>query len=817
MKKVFFLLIFLFTYGSIFCQYKVKFVVAHQSIIQKDSIFISGNMNGWIEVPDVKYLLRNEGLNKRTIILDLEKGEYEFKFHRGSFDKGESNSIGLPAKNRKVQINRDTIINLTIYDWIDLQPFRPLLFLNASLIEENKGVSISDLNIWHFRKGSNPQWSSKELDISAWENFKPIDIDATIADKTGRREAWFRTNIKVDSTLANKALHFRFAFFGAGEIYIDGKLVQTYGKTGTDKKSYIEYSPSHKLPVDITLDTSKSHVLAIHIVDYVNPFLKKKHYKSWRFQLWDEQTKTDFAKHMAEEPLFNTIWLVVGLLFCLLFWTLSLQNRDERNLKLIAWTSTSLWIISICGWMPHNPNASLFLEIVTGDYLSVIFDKVFFISGILLVVNLFKRKVNLFLKIVFALLVLTGIVDLFDSNTTRLAICFLVVFLIICYYVFSSWKTLKGAQWFIVFGMLLTYILMLVFVGIVIVDDSLISNTLIGLFFTGIFLSLPISLLFYIALRFKEFVHEVQLNANKVIQLSEEKEQQAIQQQKYLEEEVARQTIEIRSSLETLKATQAQLIQSEKMASLGELTAGIAHEIQNPLNFVNNFSEVNLELLTEMNDAIDKGDFKEVKSLGQTVHSNAEKIIQHGKRADTIVKGMLQHSRSGSVKKEPTDINQLCDEYLRLAYHGLRAKDKSFNATLKTEFDETIGLVNILPQDIGRVVLNLITNAFYAVAQKSKQGVAGYEPLVKVSTKNFISQLEIAVSDNGNGIAKEIADKIFQPFFTTKPTGEGTGLGLSLSYDIIKAHGGELKVETAIAEREGTTFIITLPVSNQIS
>ena len=274
-------------------------------------------------------------------------------------------------------------------------------------------------------------------------------------------------------------------------------------------------------------------------------------------------------------------------------------------------------------------------------------------------------------------------------------------------------------------------------------------------------------------------------------------------------EEIGIQKVKVEQTLGELKSTQSQLIQSEKMASLGELTAGIAHEIQNPLNFVNNFSEVNTELINEMVEEVDKGNLAEVKIIAKDIKENEEKINHHGKRADAIVKGMLQHSQSSSGVKEPTDINALCDEYLRLSYHGLRAKDKSFNATMKTDFDETVGKINVIPQDIGRVVLNLLTNAFYAVDEKKKSGIENYEPTVSVSTKKIGDKLEIKVSDNGNGIPQKVLDKIFQPFFTTKPTGQGTGLGLSLSYDIVKAHGGEIKVETK--ESEGSEFKLYLP------
>ncbi|MES2004731.1 MAG: ATP-binding protein [Bacteroidota bacterium] len=275
----------------------------------------------------------------------------------------------------------------------------------------------------------------------------------------------------------------------------------------------------------------------------------------------------------------------------------------------------------------------------------------------------------------------------------------------------------------------------------------------------------------------------------------------------------------LEKTLSDLRSTQAQLIQSEKMASLGELTAGIAHEIQNPLNFVNNFSEVNTELIDELQEELKAGNAEDAIAISNDIKENEQKINHHGKRADAIVKGMLQHSRSSNGVKEPTDINALADEYLRLAYHGLRAKDKSFNATMITDYDDSVGMINVIPQDIGRVMLNLITNAFYASSAKasasadsSTKALASadkFDPTIWVSTKKVGSKIFISVKDNGTGIPQKNLDKIFQPFFTTKPTGQGTGLGLSLSYDIVKAHGGELKVKTE--EQKGSEFAIILP------
>lgn len=298
-----------------------------------------------------------------------------------------------------------------------------------------------------------------------------------------------------------------------------------------------------------------------------------------------------------------------------------------------------------------------------------------------------------------------------------------------------------------------------------------------------------------------------------------------------LEIQVAERTAEITAQKESLektlhelKAMQSQLIQSEKMASLGELTAGIAHEIQNPLNFVTNFSELNKELLDELKEELAKGDLEEIRLIASDIMANEEKIIHHGKRADAIVKGMLQHSRSSSGVKELTDINELADEYLRLSYHGLRAKDKSFNASMETDLDEAVGTVEVVSQEIGRVILNLVNNAFYAVSERKKQVdeigdselSSSYKPTLWLSSKRTNKGIEIRVKDNGTGMPDTVKEKIFQPFFTTKPTGLGTGLGLSLSYDIVKVHGGELTVSSQVGdikkgEDSWTEFHIFIP------
>ena len=324
-----------------------------------------------------------------------------------------------------------------------------------------------------------------------------------------------------------------------------------------------------------------------------------------------------------------------------------------------------------------------------------------------------------------------------------------------------------------------------------------------------------ILLAFALAYRLKEYRDASESAQQLAIQRLEENERLTKEQNKVLEEKVHERTTTLQESLETLKAAQTQLIQSEKLASLGELTAGIAHEIQNPLNFVNNFSELSVDLAEELKTEIGKlaipdGDKEYVAEILTDLASNQQKINHHGKRASGIVTGMLQHARTSTGTKEPTDLNALADEYLRLSYHGLRAKDSSFNATMVTDFDPALGKIDAIPQDMGRVLLNLMNNAFYATQQRQALGVSGYEPTVSISTKRTASGVEIRIKDNGTGIPEHVKTRIFQPFFTTKPTGQGTGLGLSISYDIVvKGHGGSMVVEST--DGEGTEFIIQLP------
>jgi signal transduction histidine kinase len=679
-----------------------------------------------------------------------------------------------------------------------------------AMVNKEGYIVLGDIDGWAFRQGNDTNWANNSIDSSGWQKLKPAKFTKQLTDKSGKLEGWLRLKIKIDTSFKDELLEIFPYTWAATDVYIDGKLMYNFGNSGANGKPFKEYNPTDKLPLPFSIEKGKEHLLAIHLVDFnstLPPFRLKSDRLNAFMVITLAEFKNAYLKQYTETQNFWTVWVTINTILSSLFWLLTFLNRDEKNLPFIALASTLFTLTIYADQYGIVPVASYayvaFLNIVWALLLSLSL-----IFSLLLMVRIFERKINLTLKISFWVIGLSGVAQIFlYTPLITIPIVSLTLFLLI-YYIITSWKTLRGAQWTVQIGLLLS----IAFGSVLASSNIWASDTsyYLGLWlFTGLSLSFPLSLLVYVSIRFKEIIEEVRENAKQVVQLSEEKKEQALDQQKILQEEVNRQTAELRNTLNNLKATQTQLIQSEKMASLGELTAGIAHEIQNPLNFVNNFSDVNSELIQEMQEEMDKGNFIEAKTISNDIKENEEKIKHHGRRADAIVKGMLQHSRTSSGQREPTDINALCDEYLRLAYHGLRAKDKSFNAGIKTDFEDSIGKINIIPQDIGRVILNLINNAFYAVDEKKKHNQNGYEPTVSVSTKKNNGKVEISVSDNGNGIPQKVVDKIFQPFFTTKPTGQGTGLGLSLSYDIVKAHGGEIKVETK--EAGGTMFIVQLP------
>ncbi|WP_232304832.1 sensor histidine kinase [Maribacter thermophilus] len=667
------------------------------------------------------------------------------------------------------------------------------------------GLTLRNREGWIFKSGNEKDSSPINIDLAGWERFSPSQITNDMADSAGKFEGWFRLQFTIDSAIAKLPLYLDKEDHAAEDIYLNGKLFRQFGEKGKDRASFKEHIQDFEIRTPIFLEPDTVHTLAIHYVDYGTYGNISKVVPVGSTRIVSNEY-FDYMSLLSFKALFD---IYSSLIFAILFWLLYILIRDEKELFIIALFTTVMFLEFFSSAFYGGDN--LFFTLPSNIMIPLYYvrDILFFFFPILCLLFGYRMLYGKLQKwlILFCLVAPLGMYYSFQFYL--ITVIGIAIFLLI--FALKSRKKVVSVR-VVMFSLFLSYTIS--FLGLMIRWFSFGDHLSLRLIFVngdligkGI---LYLGMLAFVAYRMREKNENMRQNAIDLVKVEAEKSALITSQNEKLELKVKERTSELNQSLEELKATQSQLIQSEKMASLGELTAGIAHEIQNPLNFVNNFSEVSNELIDEMNEELDKGDLEEVKAISLDIKQNLEKINHHGKRADNIVKGMLQHSRSSSGTKEPTDINALADEYLRLAYHGLRAKDKSFNAELITDFDESIGKVNIVPQDMGRVILNLITNAFYAVNEKKQRDVS-FKPIVTVSTKKSDEHITISVSDNGDGIPEKVKEKIFQPFFTTKPTGQGTGLGLSMSYDIItKGHSGELLVTTQ--QGEGTTFKIIFPL-----
>jgi signal transduction histidine kinase len=699
--------------------------------------------------------------------------------------------------------------------------------LSTDMYDESGWLSLPTMNNWLYRNGNNPEWAKTEFNISNWQRLDSTQFEELKEDKNGIFEAWFRIKIKLDTTFFEQPIYIFQRNAAASDIYVNGELVHSFGNTGSNGEAFKNNIAIDLLPGAIFLNENIELTVAIHIVDKLNFLKSSSSYSSigrspiLYFVKYDQVLMLS-KRTTSVKFLFVAILSLTGLIV-ILSWLMTFFIKGQKHIMIIAILTSGIFLLALSNFLIPRISPSSILRIIAGLMLYISLYTIF-ISLPILIFKILSKRITPWLKY-YAIFSLLYIPFTYYFDFPFAPFIGLFSFLICTYILVAEWKKIHGSQWAIVIGLVLLFLSILMFGFFSILRVSSILSNYDEVLLLGIYLFFPASLMFYIVLWLQETIRDERINAQKVVQVTEEKRDLLANQNKILEQKVNERTTELHNSLENLKATQSQLIQSEKMASLGELTAGIAHEIQNPLNFVNNFSEVSKELIIEMKEELEKGDVEEVKEIANDIDNNLDKIHHHGQRAEGIVKGMLQHSRTSQGEKEPADINALADEYLRLAYHGMRAKDKSFNAEFKTDFDPNLPKVNVVPQDIGRVLLNLINNAFYAVNQKShrhseqSEESDNYKPMVTVSTKILPltpsggghQRIQISVKDNGPGIPEHIREKIFQPFFTTKPTGSGTGLGLSLSYDIVKAHGGEIKAESK--ENEGSVFIIKLPIA----
>jgi two-component system NtrC family sensor kinase len=669
---------------------------------------------------------------------------------------------------------------------------------------------------WKFHAGDNAEWANPDFNDQQWHPINPTLELSYLPQVKQAGIGWFRLKLQVDSSLTDKMLAMVIETIGASEIYLNGKLIYRIGTVSKDYKTERTHQLFAHL-ISAKLAHQSSQILAVrYSFNTKNLYLKFVNIpKCMSIVVKDvNQAFTDNTRGEGTLSILRSIqlsfYLPLGVLILFLYYSFP-KRKEYFYFGIFCLSMFASNLIHIVALLPSITSSQAMLFTL----IEVSFD----LLGLLSLINgthtMYKLSKNWFFKAIalYALFAIPFIFIFKDWGGLCLLIFALIVVVEFLHSNFQAVRRHRPGAW-ILFTTAILLALTIIFLFALFLTGNI---YLFFVVFSIAYVIPAIGLSLFTASDFARTGLALQLRVVEVEKLSEktitqEKEKQQILavQNETLETQVSKRTLELKLSLEELRVTQSQLIQSEKMASLGELTAGIAHEIQNPLNFVNNFSEVNKEMIAEMKAEINKGNYDEVKIIADDIESNEEKINHHGKRADAIVKGMLQHSQSSKGVKEPTDINALCDEYLRLSYHGLRAKDKSFNSEFKTDFDTSLGKINIVPQDIGRVLLNLINNAFYAVNERQKITKEGYQPTVLLSSKKMGEKLILTVKDNGNGIPKNIVNKIFQPFFTTKPTGQGTGLGLSLSYDIIKAHGGEIKVEAN--EGEGAEFIIILPI-----
>ncbi len=708
------------------------------------------------------------------------------------------------------------------------------LFITAdSLVRIEYYLGRWDKADWFYKSGDDPSWVLPEYDHSDWDTVNSWLQIGKFDQSEWKGVAWLRIVFRIDSSLKGKTVGLGMHHDGASEIYLNGKKVLTFGEIGKNADEEKPHDPNF-FPKAINFDTSSVYTLAVRIsnqaaVKHAYLYAKFIGHIGVGIYLFDNNTQ---SKKILERnyKAFSFEWAIKGfsLAFAVIFILLYFFYSKQKENLFFSLFVLGIFLSYTSGTIEYIFKAS-FYTVVFARFLGFISFTIIFINLLLFLYQIvYKRTIKLFWFFLIGFLIINFVIFFSFDQLTSYSIPMLIGVAIlgietVRVIVIGIRKKIPNIR-IIAGGIIVSLSLILFNVTAFLIELNIeLLNLLEDFLVPILILSIPFSMAIYLAKTFAKMNNELEERIVTIQQMSEKQ----LEQERYnaelkmqselnkLENESKTKELEqakvIEKSYTELKATQAQLVHSEKMASLGELTAGIAHEIKNPLNFVNNFSDLSRELLDDLKAELENDNKEEVMAIAESLKQNLDKINQHGKRADSIVKGMLMHSRGTSGEKVLTNINDLLDQYVNLAYHGLRAQNKEFNITIEKDYDESLEKINVVPQDISRVFLNIINNACYAAYDKKlKSGDNNFTPTLKVSTKNLDDSVEIKIADNGNGIPPEIIDKIFQPFFTTKPTGEGTGLGLSLSYDIVvKQHGGEIKFESE--EGKYTEFIITIP------
>jgi len=702
----------------------------------------------------------------------------------------------------------------------------------ADSLNENGLFQLEKLNTWKFKEGNNPEWAQQHIDDSDWEVRKVYDKSINFLPESGVMEGWFRLNFVVDPSIDKNAVYLRISTRGAARAYLNGVEIMHTGNPSLDPAAY-ERGNDFLLPMNL-LNLEEENLIALHYAE-MNELLHKYTYmdlysgvrlylgtsKYFKFKLDTLNRNVKIASFVMGGMA------VIFFLFALLYYI----NPDD---KLIFWIFLFIggWLIFLIDiYIPtYGIDLHLLIRLLaTTIWYGVLCSFPLIITKMLLP---YTRRVYYYfpLLIMFIALLLSLLYNhpLYSSNLSDfvLSITFLINFIAVLAIILKNKQKINFPFRAIIAGIILTFILFINKIIIIGIFKTPIPPSF-DIFLTVLLLTtFPLSLLVYIALRNKGYLTELQkineeneiLSAQKLA-IEQEKKEILERQNEELENQVAERTDNLTLAMDQLKASQEQLVQQEKLASLGQLTAGIAHEIKNPLNFVNNFSELSIELIDEVMEDLEEEPLKKKEIITDTlgdVKANLKLIHQHGTRADSIVMSMLQHSRGGTGKMEPTNLNSLVKEYVNLSFHGMRAGKKPINVILHLELDESLGQVPLIPEDFSRIILNLCNNAFDAMRDRTLDAAAplDYTPKLSVRTMLGDNYFRLAIEDNGPGISMALQDKILQPFFTTKRGTEGTGLGLSITNDIITAHNGSLKIVSE--EGKFTRFEIEIPYVMQL-
>ncbi|CCH02232.1 Signal transduction histidine-protein kinase atoS [Fibrella aestuarina BUZ 2] len=701
-------------------------------------------------------------------------------------------------------------------------------------VESLADSGISLRTTWAFRAGDDPTWSQPNLADRDWKPIDPTQLVADLLPQLPDRLGWLRLRVTIPKALRTQAFTLRWQQTAASDLFVNGQLRRRTGVFPTDGQPIQATNPFRRHTLVVRPDSTGTLTLALRFA-VQDDGLSVGQYTAPDSHLF---LATLYPADADLTDSFMIRWQpIAGAFTAGLFFVLFLLHTVFRFYNTADRTNGSTALACFCFGVAFLAIAQLFTLVDTQTayarwtLLGTLAYPVGYVALLTAIYAIFEKKMGLNYGIVVGLVGLCVVFFFVRRDTDLLWIEFGPALLVTaeCSRVMLKARRQWGGE-FITAGMVAALVLFFVYClysvdELAFIRPVALTRFQVQIIYNTAVLCIPLSISLYVA---RSFIYtqrrmagqllEVQRLSKQSFEQEKERQQLLASQKQRLEQQVAERTAQLQQSLDELRTTQNQLVQKEKMASLGELTAGIAHEIQNPLNFVNNFSEVSVDLLEELREErtrpAPQRDAELEEELLSDLVQNLSKIQHHGQRASGIVRSMLQHSRSSTGQREPTDLNALAEEYLRLSYHGLRAKDKSFNASFEAELDPSLPPVSVVGQDIGRVLLNLFNNAFYAVQQRKQQDEPGYQPAVRVRTQRVGSSVEIRVRDNGTGIPEDLQRKIFQPFFTTKPTGSGTGLGLSLSYDIItKAHAGTLRVESSDQRPDAfTEFVITLPI-----